>query len=115
MRFLATALVIAVVMAAPAALAHSMIKEVNIASGDVFSSAPEVFEITFSEDIALADLELETSAGQAVDFGFEADTDMSASYSVALPTLDAGDYLLTWPAIARDGHIMSDTIAFSVK
>ena len=39
---------------------------------------------------------------------------MTESFSVDLPDLETGDYLLTWKAIARDGHIMSDTIDFSV-
>lgn len=115
MRILAAILASIMVLAGTTALAHSMIKEINISSGDSFAVSPETFDITFSHKAALADIELETSSGMAIETGFESDDDMSASFSVDLPTLENGDYLLTWKAVARDGHIMSDTIDFSVE
>ncbi len=115
MRILTTILASLMVFAGATALAHSMIKAINISSGDSFAAAPEAFEITFSHKAALADIELETASGEAIETGFESADDMSASFSVSLPTLESGDYLLTWKAVARDGHIMSDTIDFSVE
>ena len=115
MRFLAAILAAALVMAGVSAMAHSMIKEVNISSGDSFTTSPETFEITFSHKAALADVELETSLGEMIDIGFDSEDAMAETFTVDLPALDSGDYLLTWKAVARDGHIMSDTIDFSVE
>ena len=115
MRFVAAILALIMVFAGATALAHSMIKDINISSGDSFSESPETFEITFSHKTALADIELETASGEAIETGFESADDLAASFSVNLPTLESGDYLLTWKAVARDGHIMTDTIDFSVE
>lgn len=98
-----------------AALAHSMVKSSNISSGDTFSSSPDSFEIEFSHEAGLADVTLETTDGDDVDIGFGGEDDMASEFSVDLPDLDSGDYLLTWRAVAMDGHVMSDTIDFTVE
>ena len=67
MRILASVLTVAVLIFGGSVYAHSMIKDVNISSGDTSAQSPETFDITFSHKAALADVELESSSGDAIE------------------------------------------------
>lgn len=101
-------------MAAPAS-AHTTIIASNIADGAELAASPQTFEFAFGADVGLAGLELETLAGDAVDIAFQRPSEMGRDFSVPLPDLVAGPYVLKWRAVARDGHVMRGEIDFVVK
>ena len=39
---------------------------------------------------------------------------MASTHKVDLPALPAGDYTLSWRAVAQDGHIMKGEISFTL-
>jgi len=110
---IATALAVFLVFSAPAS-AHTTIVASNIEDGVSFEAAPEVFEFSFGADVGLAGVELETLAGNAVDVAFERRRQMGKDFSVPLPTLEPGIYVLKWRAVAKDGHVMRGEIDFTV-
>ena len=54
------------------------------------------------------------SMGAAVPLAYQPPHDMGTSYTVPLPTLAQGAYVLSWRMIARDGHVMNGVVHFSI-
>lgn len=104
----------ALLMFASSALAHTTIVASNIEDGIELEAAPEIFEFSFGAEVGLAGLELETLAGEAVDIAFERPRQMGKDFSVPLPALEQGTYILKWRAVAKDGHVMRGEINFTV-
>jgi methionine-rich copper-binding protein CopC len=107
------------ISAAPAA-AHVVVKSSNIEKGGAYGVAlgnpvPENLEIAFNSDVGLAELRLETAAGEPVKLDFAKPKAFQASFIVPLPTLTAGAYVFHWRAVAKDGHAMNGKIEFSVE
>lgn len=105
--------------AAPAA-AHVVIKSSNIEQGGVYDAepgnpVPENLEIDFNGDVGLAELRLETAAGDEIELDYVKPKDFQAAFVIPLPSLAIGDYVIHWRALAKDGHAMSGEINFSVK
>ncbi len=118
-RFLVGALVAMLIGAAPAA-AHVVVKSSSIEQGGVYGAAlgnpvPEKLEITFNGDVGLAELRLETEAGEPVGLDFVKPKVFQASFVIPLPALAAGQYVFHWRALAKDGHAMNGKIEFSVE
>ncbi|WP_199200462.1 copper resistance CopC family protein [Alkalicaulis satelles] len=110
---LAAAAAIAMVMAG-AAFAHTVMTHSNIRDGDVLAQAPSSFDFGFADPVALAGLELAEVDGDAIDIGFQRERGMQAEFSVALPSLEDGHYVLNWRAVAQDGHVMRGAISFHI-
>lgn len=100
-------------LSAPA-FAHTTIVTSNIEDGVSLTAAPEMFEFSFGDEVGLAGLELETLAGEAVDIAFERSRQMGKDFSVPLPPLETGRYVLKWRAVAKDGHVMRGEIDFTI-
>ena len=96
------------------AFAHTTIIKSNIQAGAAKTEAPAMFEFSFVDDVGLAALDLETLSGERVDIGFERPSAKGRDFSVPLPAIGPGDYVLKWRAIAKDGHVMRGEIAFSI-
>lgn len=96
------------------AFAHTVIASSNIEDGAELEAAPSAFEFSFGKEVGLASLELKTSEGETVDLSFKRPQQMSEEFSVPLPALDTGTYVLKWRAVARDGHVMQGEIGFTI-
>lgn len=106
--------VFALFMTAAPALAHTTIVSSNIEHGEELTSAPDVFKFSFGDEVGLAGLELETLEGEAIDIDFERSSEIARGFSVPLPTLEPGDYIFKWRAVAKDGHVMRGELDFTV-
>jgi len=107
------ALAAAAILAA-GALAHTYITNSNIEDGAVLAEAPESFDFSFADAVSLIGMELETVSGDPLGLDFTRSPEMTRDFSVALPELSEGAYVLKWRAAARDGHIMRGEIAFEI-
>jgi hypothetical protein len=100
--------------AAGPALAHSMVERSTPANGQTYAAAPKTFEISFQHAVILASISLETAFGEPISVPYAPSKSMDTTFAVPLPALDPGDYTLSWRALAKDGHVMSESIAFTV-
>lgn len=115
MKFLRTLFAAILVLSfSGAALAHTTITRSNIEDGAELAAAPAAFEFSFGAEVGLAGLELETLAGDPVELDFERPKKMGKDFSVPLPELEAGAYILKWRAVAKDGHVMKGEVDFTV-
>ena len=96
------------------ASAHTAIASSNIEDGAELAAAPPAFEFSFGKEVGLASLELETSEGEAIDISFKRRQQMDEEFSVPLPELDTGAYVLKWRAVAKDGHVMKGDVDFTI-
>ena len=101
-------------VAATPALAHTSVREMNIAENARLARAPESFTIVFSGQTGLANVTLANAAGEIIPLAFTAPREMAATYTIPLPALQAGSYTLSWRTIAHDGHAMPGTVHFVV-
>ena len=62
--------------------------------------------------MGLAALTLQTGDGDAVDWGYRSLRRMPEQFIAPLPPLADGAYVLSWRAMAGDGHLMTAEIAF---
>lgn len=96
------------------AFAHTSIVSSNIEDGLQIEAAPASFDFSFGADIGLAGLDLETLDGDRVEVAFEPPGEMGKSFSVPLPVLEPGTYVLKWRAVAKDGHVMKGEVDFTI-
>lgn len=96
------------------ALAHTAIKVSNIESGATLNVAPETFDFAFGSAVGLAGLTLETIEGIALPFAFDPPAGLQKTFSVKLPGLTPDAYVLKWRAVAKDGHVMTGEVAFTI-
>lgn len=111
--FAAASIALAAISAAPA-LAHAEIESATLADGAVVSAAPAEFSVTFGEPVAVAGVGLKTSDGSDVALDFTPAADPVATFIVPLPALEPGGYALTVRALGDDGHVMTETLSFTV-
>lgn len=115
MKFLRTLLVaVWVVSSTAAAWAHTTIIVSNIEDGAELAAAPAAFVFAFGGEVGLAGLELETLGGDPIVLDFDRPSTMGKDYSVPLPPLAAGAYILKWRAVAKDGHVMRGQVDFTI-
>ncbi|PHR94113.1 MAG: copper resistance protein CopC [Robiginitomaculum sp.] len=101
-------------MSAQPAWAHTALKSSNIEHGSVLSDAPDHLEIVFGSAVGLVGIVLKDGGDQAIDLAYEKPKSMQKSFSITLPTLEAGKYTFYWRTVAKDGHVMKGEIAFTV-
>lgn len=116
MKFLRSLIATLVVLSGTAvpAFAHTSIVSSNIEDGSQIEAAPASFDFSFGADIGLARMELETLDGASIEIAFDRPRDMGKSFSVPLPKLEPGSYVLKWRAVARDGHVMKGEVDFTI-
>lgn len=116
MKRLALAVAVATaMMAATPALAHTSVRETNIAENATLARAPANFTITFSGATGLANVTLTDAAGRPVALDYTPPRQMASSFVIPLPTLAPGVYTLAWRTIAHDGHAMPGAVHFTIS
>jgi len=96
------------------ALAHASVVSTSIAENARIAAAPETFTLEFSAPVGLASVTLINAEGVDVPLAFQSRRQMAVRHTLALPTLPAGGYTLSWRTIARDGHAMAGSLHFVV-
>jgi methionine-rich copper-binding protein CopC len=108
-RFL---MVLSLLGAATAAQAHAHLEEATPADKSRVA-APAAVELKFNEDVKLTSLTLQHGKESAQPLKPLPDK-ASATLSVPLPALAAGDYVVAWRVASDDGHVMSGKLDFTV-
>ncbi|MBL8550963.1 MAG: copper resistance protein CopC [Hyphomonadaceae bacterium] len=105
----------ALVTLATPALAHTTVRETNIAENATLARAPATFTIVFSGATGLANITLTDSTGCVVALNYTPPRQMTSSFAIPLPALTPGAYTLAWRTIAHDGHAMPGAVHFTIS
>ena len=105
---------VALVSFTAAAYAHAGLKSSSIEDGATLVTAPSGITFEFTAEVGLASVQLETADGRSLETGFSPDRSFAVEHTAPLPELSEGAYVLEWRALARDGHVMTGEISFSV-
>jgi methionine-rich copper-binding protein CopC len=96
------------------AYAHAELEASMPADKAVLSSPPKEIVLTFSEGAKLTALSIQKRGGAKQDIG-PLPSQMQAQFKLAAPALTAGDYVISWRAVADDMHVSSGEISFEVS
>ncbi len=115
----AAMLAVVAILAVPVvALAHTMLKSSDPASGARLSAAPQSVRLTFTEspELTFTRVELHDANGQAVAMGApEYASDSKRSVVVAVRgALNAGAYTVIWQTAGDDGHPTRGRFSFTI-
>lgn len=113
----ATVLTVVVVIVAQAqtVLAHAFLVRTSPAQGVRLASSPSHLELQFSEAVARqAEVGMRSATGARVDLGPRRSTDQGLVAQYDVPPLADGIYLVSWRAVALDGHLSVGEFAFGV-
>ena len=109
---------IAAALATPLAQAHATLKSSNPAAGATVDAAPKEIALTFNEKVeqAFSTITVADGAGKAVATEkAKVDEANPAILRLAVPSLSAGTYTVTWAVAGHDGHRRKGDFKFSVK
>ena len=107
-----TALLLGLVVSG-AASAHAHLHSSVPANHSTVAAAPKQIALEFNEPVQLTALTVQKGDGPATKLGPLADAP-SKSFSLTLPALEAGNYIVKWRAVSDDGHVMADKVLFTV-
>ena len=110
---LRTMLLLALLVMAPAAKAHSPLVATMPADGAVLAAAPVSLHLTFKGTARLARLSLARD-GADIPLGKDHLMQKAMQHDVPLPALAAGRYQVWWRALSADGHVIKGTFSFTV-
>jgi copper transport protein len=96
------------------AAAHTHLLKSVPADGEEVATAPASVLLTFSEAARLTAAWIQKGEGDRARLGPLPET-ASRHVTLALPTLIAGTYLVSWRATSADGHVMPGRIRFTVS
>jgi methionine-rich copper-binding protein CopC len=95
--------------------AHARLVSSQPSAGSTVAAPLAALTLVFSEAAKVTALTLQVVGGDSpTKLPFSSAED-SVSHSIALPTLVAGAYIVTWHALSDDGHVTSGTVKFSVQ
>jgi len=92
--------------------AHAQLKQSVPADGSHLKQPPRELVLTFSENVQLTALSLETGGGQASKLRPPAGS--HARISVPVTNLHAGSYVVRWRAQGADGHVVQGELHFTI-
>jgi copper transport protein len=95
------------------ALAHTELTKTIPEDRAVIEAVPADVELQFSEPVRLTALSVQKDGAPKQSLG-PLPTEMTEHFSVALPALDGGHYVVSWRALSEDTHIMSGEFMFAV-
>lgn len=92
--------------------AHTALSSSNIVAGSEINGAPQQLELKFGQAVGLAAVEL---VGPENEMNvLKTVRSMKKAHLVELPHMAPGVYVLRWRAVAKDGHVMTGEIPFTV-
>ena len=106
----------AVLIAAPAALAHAHLLN-STPAADAVVAAPKAITLNFSTVLEpkFSGVALAGANGAAAPVKVAASKDRKSLIATPQRALAAGVYKVTWHAVAKDGHRMQGDYAFTVR
>lgn len=109
---IAAAVVLAVLLQAPAAFAHAALVKAEPADGAVVVTAPSVLRLMFNEPVSPLAIRLFGPDGGAVSLGEV--TAANSAIAIQVPALQNGTHVLSWRVISADGHPVGGSVVFSI-
>ncbi|MDA2813628.1 copper resistance protein CopC [Nocardiopsis sp. RSe5-2] len=101
---------------APAASAHDVLLSSTPENGDELDTAPETVELTFSADIGDGGNAIAVNGPDGSDHASGDITIDGPDAEVGVePLTEAGDYTVAYRMVSSDGHVIEDTIEFSLS
>jgi copper resistance protein C len=116
-RFLAMTLFAALFCAVPYASAHARPK-IMVPAADSTVDAPATISVTFSEAVEpkYSSLTITDEQGKKISTASSVPLPNDPkTLTLALPSIQAGGYLVHWVTVAADGHRMEGEYKFTVK
>lgn len=112
-RALPRAILLAGLLAAAPALAHSELRAAAPADGAVLPAPPERLVLSFNEAVQVTALRLRAAGGAEVALP-RRPIRSTREEAVPLPSLPPGAYEAEWRAISADGHPIGGRLRFQV-
>ena len=109
----ATALALACLLPAPAALAHDRLISSSPSAGEALADSPDQIVLTMSADALEIGTEILVTDLEGADYARDLTLD-GPRVSVDLDALPDGFYDVRWRVVSSDGHPISGIIPFSV-
>jgi copper resistance protein C len=101
-------------MAAGPCMAHAKLQSSTPANDAQLTESPKTLTLKFSESAQLAVLRL-VSGGKEISVPIDKSAKASQTFTLALPGLAPGKYVVQWSAVAADdGHITKGTFDFTI-
>jgi len=94
--------------------AHNHLEQTIPANGTKVSPAPQAIELEFEEETWLVSVAMTSAAGKPVMLEYIPSTALARHFSVPLPALDDGRYLVTWAVEGTDTHKLNGEFTFSI-
>ena len=102
------------VLAATTSWAHAKLQSSMPADHAQLTEAPKTLTLQFNESAKLALLKLSTGAKE-IPVSVDKSANASQSFTIPLPALAAGKYLVRWTAVAADdGHMTKGSFDFTI-
>ena len=102
--------------AAGPALAHDALESSAPADGEVLTTAPTEFVLTFGADQLSLGTALAVTGPDGTDHAVgPAEVDGAVVTQTVDPPVTAGDYTVQWRSVSADGHPISGTLGFTVQ
>jgi methionine-rich copper-binding protein CopC len=96
------------------AQAHTHLKTAVPAKGSTVAEAPPNLVLTFSGPVRLTALTVTRQDGSDEKKIAPLPEEPTASITVPAPKLGAGQYLVNWRIVGKDGHVQSGKFGFTV-
>ncbi|HWA21939.1 MAG TPA: copper resistance CopC family protein [Caulobacterales bacterium] len=108
------ALILGASLLAGPAFAHGGMVETSIHDQQKFAAAPTSVKVNFEHESAITSVTLMTAAKKQIAVDFKPTKDMGKEYTIPLPQLGKGAYILSYKSVSKDGHAMSGAVSFTV-
>lgn len=95
------------------AYAHTQLSSSTPADEGVVHSTPESITLKFSEPVRLMALAIEGADGKQDLGGLPSSA--SAEFSIEVPALADGSYMVSWRAMSADTHVVTGRFSFTVN
>lgn len=95
-------------------LAHVALVNSMPENGSTVNVAPGSIMLEFTEEVRLLKATVSAMGSEAVDIGFKPVAKAEKHFMVALPSLNQGDYLVSWTVMGSDGHRLEESFSFTI-
>jgi len=100
-------------LAAQSALAHTELSATVPADSSMLAEAPKNVQLNFSEPVRLTALSIQPNSAAKQSLG-PLPSATTEAFTIALPKLSDGHYVVTWRALSEDTHVMNGEFMFAV-
>ena len=97
-----------------ASFAHSKINKTVPMNESIVSATPEKISFTFEKPIRLVTMKLSIDEGDKIDLDISAFKSFEEFVEIPLENLGAGNYMIEWRGLGKDGHTATGTLSFVV-